>query len=86
MSILEEAAAVVADRRPKYKHPAEGYAQLARLWSVELGIEIDAQQVVRMMILLKCSREKLDHQRDNLVDIAGYAQNLQDIIDHEEQK
>lgn len=72
-TILEEAERIVSgDRGPQYGHPAANFVHTARLWSAYLGIEITAEQVPAMMILLKMSREKNRPKRDNLVDVAGY--------------
>jgi hypothetical protein len=72
--ILQEAAAiVVGDRRDQYGDPYEMCARVARMWSALFGFEVEAHQVPLAMVLLKVCRESHHHQRDNLVDVAGYA-------------
>lgn len=83
MNVLEEAARVIADRAPLYGDPRKGYTQLAALWRAALGVPVTAEQVVLCLILMKVSRELGVHQRDNLVDIAGYAANLARILGDE---
>lgn len=75
LKILDEAAAVVRDRQAKYGRPEDNHRDTAALWSVFLGVRVTARQVCLMNILQKISRERCAPARDNLVDIAGYAQN-----------
>ena len=82
-SVCEEAIRVVKDREPLYGDPTPGYRRLAALWSAVLGIEITPQQVALCMILMKVSRESGKHHWDNLVDIAGYAENLGRMMQNE---
>lgn len=60
-------------RRAKYGHPRENFERIADLWSAFLGHRILAEQVPCLMILIKVAREAHTHDRDNFVDIAGYA-------------
>lgn len=81
MSILEEAKDIIyGDRERTYGHPARNLEVIANFWSNYLDakfdackIELDAQDVATMMVLLKVSRliNQPDH-RDSLVDGVGY--------------
>lgn len=74
MTILEEAESLVSgDRQSSYGHPKENAARIAEFWSVFLGIDVSAQDVCSLMILLKIARDMGTPQRDTIVDIAGYA-------------
>ena len=75
-SVLEEAANIVQnDRRKNYGEPAVNHKRTAELWSAYLGFEIAPRQVCMMNILQKISRDRHRETHDNLVDIAGYAEN-----------
>lgn len=75
-SILAEAEAIVhGDRRASYGTPIDNHSRTAALWSAYLGIPVTARQVCMLNILQKISRDAFSAKRDNLVDIAGYAEN-----------
>jgi uncharacterized protein DUF6378 len=72
-SILEEAAEVLADRRARVDGPKGNFARIAKAWSIVFEHEVTPRQVALCMIGLKFCRECHEHWRDNLVDLAGYA-------------
>lgn len=75
-SILAEATKIVyGDRRAAYGTPAENHGRTAALWSAYLGVPINARQVCMLNVLQKIGRDAHAPGRDNLVDIAGYAEN-----------
>lgn len=75
-SILSEAEAIVGGaRRADYGTPLANHSRTAALWSVYLGITVTPRQVCMMNVLQKVSRDANAPKRDNLVDIAGYAEN-----------
>lgn len=75
MSILDEAKNVVySSRQASYGAPEDSFATTAALWSAYLGTPIRPEDVGMMMILIKVARERYQHKKDNLVDIAGYAE------------
>ena len=75
VTILDEAAkCVTGPRRRDYGTPDENFGRIAALWSVQLGIAVTSMQVAMCLILLKVARQSNSPKRDNLVDIAGYAQ------------
>lgn len=81
-TILEEAARVVSDDRGHhYGPPHVNHARTAKLWSAYLGHEITAEQVCMLNILQKIGRSMHQITRDTLVDIAGYARNVEMIAD-----
>jgi hypothetical protein len=81
-TILDEAAAIVdGPRRADYGTPAENHGRTAALWSAYLCVPITARQVCQLNILQKLSRDAHTAQRDNLVDIAGYARNAELLDD-----
>lgn len=86
-TILEEAQKLVhGNRQNDYGTPMKNHTDTAALFSAYLGIPITAEQVCYLNILQKISRSNKGYKRDTLVDIAGYACNLQMIQDEREQK
>jgi hypothetical protein len=73
--ILRETAELINGERAKnYGEPQQSFENIARHWSIFLGIEITPADVGLMMILMKVSRNGRDRfKRDNFVDICGYA-------------
>ena len=77
-SILTEAQQLVhGDRDTSYGHPLDGFERTAKMWSAILGIDVRPEQVGLCMIAVKLSRECHRQKRDNLVDIAGYAETVE---------
>lgn len=75
-SVCQEAHGIVhGARRQDYGTPAENHERTARLWATYLGVPITARQVCILNVLQKVSRDVHAPKRDNLVDIAGYAEN-----------
>jgi len=73
---LDEAKQVVCgDRARDYGKPSVNHRRTADLIGAYLGIPITPRQVCVINILQKISRDAHEPKRDNLVDIAGYAQN-----------
>ena len=65
---------VMGDREQDYGTPESNFATIASFWSDYLDMDISAQQVANMMILMKISRIKNGGGTgDSYVDIAGYA-------------
>jgi hypothetical protein len=78
-SILEEAAKVVEDRKAQYDERERNFTRIADIWSVIFGHTVWPEQVAMCMIGLKLAREVYKPSRDNLTDIAGYADCLADL-------
>jgi hypothetical protein len=82
-TVLQEAEAVVEDRRASYGDPAENHARTAAMWTEYLGrrlqfpATITAHDVCMLNALQKISREANAPKRDNLVDIAGFCRNAE---------
>ena len=86
MSILAEAQALVTgDRQDDYGHPYDDFTKTAIIWTgilhPKLTDDVTPQDVALCMIGVKVSREVHKHQRDNLVDIAGYVAALGLVIE-----
>ena len=80
-SVLVEAHNLVhGDRGKDYGHPYHDFSRTALIWSAILDIDITPQQVALCMIGVKISRECNKPKRDNRVDIAGYAETLDMVV------
>lgn len=71
---LEAHALVHGARQDTYGTPQNNHGRTAALWGAYLGRPITARQVCMLNILQKISRDAHTPKRDNLVDIAGYAE------------
>ena len=84
-TILEEAQRLVHGARGSdYGHPLDDFTKTARLWEVILGVEVSPEQVALCMMGVKISRELNAPKRDNMVDLAGYAETLRMVIEERE--
>lgn len=80
-SILTEARDLVRGaRQAAYDHPYCNHDRIARIWSVILGIEVTPEQAALCMLGVKIAREAYRPGRDNRVDMAGYADVLDLIV------
>ena len=89
-TILEEACRVTSeDRNQDYGPPLDDYMRTAALWTALLshklkpGETIEWDDAIRCMCAMKLSRDVNRRNRDNMVDLAGYAQCRQ-LADDEE--
>ena len=79
--MLKHAAAVFAERSAQYGEPRKFFEDLAKRWSLTLGRDVTPAEVVRCMIDLKL--ERLAHNpkhHDSIVDIAGFAAVLHEVV------
>jgi len=81
MSITKEAQEIVhGERQQDYGNMAESFQRIAGLWSAYLGVHVDSFDVGKMMILLKVSRAKNQNHRDSYVDIVGYVECIDKLL------
>lgn len=85
-SVLLEAHGLVhGDRQGAYGHPADDFARTAALASAVLAGKLKeplcATDVAAFMVCVKLSRQVNAPKRDNLVDLAGYAETWQMVLD-----
>lgn len=84
---LQEAQRLVhGDRGEAYGHPLDDMSRTAKMWAAILGVPVSAEQVALCMIAVKISRQCNKPKRDNVVDIAGYAECLQMVVDERERR
>ena len=80
-ALLEHAAGIVTRRRREYGDPTLLFEQIARRWSLTLGIDVSPAQAVACMIDVKLARLAQDPKHsDSVTDIAGYAGCLAEVL------
>ena len=81
-SVLLEAEGLVhGDRNADYGHPLDDFSRTAAMWTAILGNPVSPEQVGLCMCAVKISRQCNRPKRDNLVDLAGYAETVSMVID-----
>ena len=83
--LIESQGLVHGDRNASYGHPLDDFTRTAKMWSAILRCEVKPEQVGLCMIAVKLSRECNKPKRDNLVDIAGYAETIE-WLKHERER
>ena len=84
MSITQEAKDLISgDRQQDYGDMNLSFMRIAKLWSAYLGWTIDKYDVAKMMILLKVSRAKISNHHDSYVDIIGYVECVDQMLEAE---
>jgi hypothetical protein len=65
---------VTRDRAALHGKAEDTLGLIAALWSADLGFDLAATDVARLMVLLKMARAKANSlSADNWIDAAGYA-------------
>ncbi len=82
MNITQEASKLVdGQRQSDYGDINESFTRIAALWSAYIGCHIDKFDVSKMMMLLKISRAKHNNHRDSYVDIVGYVECVDRLLE-----
>lgn len=72
--ILTKAKEIVTgEREEQYGSPEDNFSLISEFWSDYLGVDIVAEDVAAMMILMKLARIRGGGSLDSWIDIAGYA-------------
>lgn len=94
-TILQEAQRLIhGDRNKSYGHPLDNHsttaemvtAFLRRKYALGTELTLDAEDVCMFNILQKCARQGNAPKRDNLVDICGYAGNIEMVEDETQRR
>lgn len=81
-TICEEAQRLThGDRGDDYGHPVDNFQITVDMINARFGTEFTAQDFAEIMILCKIGRQANASKRDNMVDIAGYANTYGMIAD-----
>ena len=79
-AFLEHAADLVTRRRREYGEPVHLFEQIAKRWSLTLGVKVSPAQVVLCLIDVKMARLARNPKHlDSQVDVAGYAACLREV-------
>ena len=88
VNVADEALeAVRGDRQEAYGHPYDNHGATAKLWNAYLErrfghrFALDAEDVCWLNVLQKVGREAHLRRRDNVVDVIGYALNVELVQD-----
>lgn len=77
---LGHVAGVVRRRRQHYGDPEDMFDQIAKRWSMVLGLEVGPAQVALCLMELKMARLARDpRDLDSQTDVAGYAACLREV-------
>lgn len=83
MSKILRQAETILQRKEKehkgYGDPIQSMDRAAAIATLICGKEITAQDVCKIQISLKLSRETNSHKEDNLIDLVAYASILDDL-------
>lgn len=79
MSLISKAKQVRAERAAAYSVQLDDFYSIAKLWQAYLGYKITNEMVAHMMMLLKIGRDMVNDREDNLIDIIGYADCLNEM-------
>ncbi len=81
-TMIDEAKTIVDGKRnDDYGNINDSFLRIAGLWSAYLGIHVDKYDVAKMMMLLKISRAKNSNHRDSYVDIVGYVECVDQLME-----
>ena len=79
--ILDEAREILVERSTNHENYGEFSESMSRARLIFIGMtgkELPLEDMYKMLVALKMSRESFHHKRDNLVDACGYLQGLED--------
>ena len=81
--LLEQATRTLVERGESYGSPQPLFENVARRWSLTLGVDVSAEQVITCLIDLKLARlNSTPGHQDSILDVAGYAAILNEIINN----
>ena len=63
----------MGDRNKSYDDPLANHTRIAKIWSVILGVEVDATHVALCMAGLKLARLAYKYDDDSLIDLCADA-------------
>lgn len=82
---LNECITIVKERGESYGPPTQHFGRTIRminsLFADRLIVPLETGDWAVMMMLDKIARNQHEHQRDNCLDIAGYAACMQEVAD-----
>lgn len=74
LKVLGKAAETMEERGKNYGTPSQNFTNIAKLWSVTLGVEVTPLQVAMCMCHLKLARlAATEDHHDSWLDVLCYA-------------
>lgn len=70
--ILRECAGIADERQGQYGEPAKNFQDVADICKAMFGLSLSVQDIVRVMIAVKWSRQRHKPKKDNLIDAVNY--------------
>lgn len=70
---IKEMESVLLDRGDQYGERQKNFQNIADIWSIILGIEVNPRQVANCMVGMKLAREVAGPKHDSMIDVANYA-------------
>jgi hypothetical protein len=81
-SVCQEAQEITTgERAASYGHPFDNFTRTVNLINARFDTKFTPEDFAEIMILCKIARQAQANKRDNLVDVAGYANTHQMVID-----
>ncbi len=82
METLKRASEILPERQQQYGNAAPMFDAVAQRWSLTLGSRITPAQIALCLIDLKIARLNYDPTHtDSVVDVAGYAALLAEVLE-----
>ncbi|MGN1216731.1 MAG: DUF6378 domain-containing protein [Phocaeicola sp.] len=79
-SILDDAKTIIeGSRQSDYGDPVESFEKIAKTASMITGKDLSPNECCAVLMAVKIVRESYRHKRDNLVDLCGYAEIMNEI-------
>ncbi len=78
---LQKVIDVIDERGQDYGDPNKNFSNIAKGWSVLLGVDISPRQISQCMIWTKLCRDFNKPTQDNILDILGYGALMAEVSD-----
>lgn len=82
MNVIKKAKEVREERESSYGNCIEDFKKTSKLASIITGKELTEEDCVNVLIAVKLSRQSNKHKEDNLVDLIGYIDILDKVIEN----
>jgi hypothetical protein len=80
-TLLEAENLINGIRQGAYDKPERNFERISIIASVLVGKQLSAIDCIKVLMATKLAREAFKHKRDNIVDLAGYAEIL-DMVEN----
>ena len=80
---LEVCIQIANERQEHYGDPKQNFEEVREILKITFGLDLTLEQICKVMLAVKLSREKNKHKADNLLDLINYTAILSSFMDHE---